>query len=52
MSSYVDRLLEPLSESDRQTLGKFLRDSQPSLSFDKPLPDLEEPSSLSLDQRR
>ena len=52
-SSYVDRLLVSLSESDRQVLGKFLKkDSSPSLSFDQPLPDLREPSPSSFDQSR
>ena len=52
MPLYVDRLLEPLSESDRQTLGKFLNDSRPPLSFDEPLSDLAEPLPLNFQQSR
>jgi len=48
MSSYIERLLEPLPESERQTLRKFLKDSRSLPSFDNRLPDLEEALSLIL----
>lgn len=46
MFTYVERLLEPMPEAERQTLSKFLRDSRSLPSFDNPLPDLLEPSPL------
>jgi hypothetical protein len=52
MSSYVERLLEPLPESDRQTLRKFLRDSHSLPSFDNsPLPDLQKALPPTLQNR-
>lgn len=52
MSTYVDRLLESLPESERHSLDRFLKDSKPLSSLDEPLPDLREPSTLCFQGQR